>query len=59
MFKKKKIEVVEVKEEKAKKVEEEVVEEQVVEVPHVVVHTDRLDSGTNHKVSEALPSLDD
>lgn len=48
MLRKKKIEVV-----------EEVVEEQVVVEPHVVVHTDRLDGGTNNNVSEALPSLDD
>ena len=36
------------------------VEEQVQEVvPHVTVHADRQDSGTNTLVAEALPSLDD
>ena len=37
----------------------EVVLEEVEVVPHVVVHADRQDSGTNTLVAEALPSLDD
>ena len=51
MPRKKKIEVVEEV--------DNVVDEQAVEQPHVVQHTDRWDSGTNHLVSESLPSLDD
>lgn len=37
----------------------EEVQEEVVEQQHVVTHEDRLDSGTNWKVSDKLPSLDD
>jgi len=38
---------------------EEVQEEVVEQVQHVVTHQDRLDSGTNWKVADQLPSLDD
>lgn len=38
---------------------EEVQEEVVEQEQHVVTHQDRLDSGTNWKVADQLPSLDD
>lgn len=42
-----------------KKVEVVVEEEVQPQEEHVVVHHDRLDSGSNNLVAEALPSLDD